>query len=89
MKGYVAVQRKLLCIMYTLWKTDEVYDPKKKDGISKKEESESPLSGSAPKGAEKQSSPAKRRATLDGLSGKVSPSSPLSVKAKILEKSYP
>jgi len=28
MKGYVAVQRKLLCLIYTLWKKDEVFDPK-------------------------------------------------------------
>lgn len=26
MKGYVAVQRKLLCLMYTLWKKDEKFD---------------------------------------------------------------
>ena len=25
--GLVAVQRKLLCLMYTLWKTDSIYDP--------------------------------------------------------------
>jgi transposase len=27
MKGYVAVQRKLLCLLYTLWKTDTEFDP--------------------------------------------------------------
>jgi transposase len=27
MKAYVAVQRKLLCLVYTLWKKDEVYNP--------------------------------------------------------------
>ena len=26
MKGYVAVQRKLLCLIYTLWKKEEVFD---------------------------------------------------------------
>lgn len=26
MKGYVAVQRKLLCLIYTLWKKDEAFD---------------------------------------------------------------
>ncbi|EAY31614.1 IS110 family transposase [Microscilla marina] len=26
MKGYTAVQRKLLCMMYTLWKKDEDFD---------------------------------------------------------------
>jgi transposase len=29
MKGYVAVQRKLLVLIYTLWKTDQAYDPNK------------------------------------------------------------
>lgn len=29
MKGYVAVQRKLLCLMYTLWKKEEDFDPNK------------------------------------------------------------
>ncbi len=27
MKGYVAVQRKLLCMVYTLWKKDQTFDP--------------------------------------------------------------
>lgn len=27
MKGYTAVQRKLLCLIYTLWKKDEIFDP--------------------------------------------------------------
>ncbi len=28
MKGYVAVQRKLLCLFYTLWKNDQEFNPK-------------------------------------------------------------
>jgi len=28
MKSYVAVQRKLLVLIYTLWKNDAVYNPK-------------------------------------------------------------
>ena len=28
MKGYVAVQRKLLVLIYTLYKKNEAYDPK-------------------------------------------------------------
>jgi transposase len=28
MKGVVAIQRKLLVLMYTLWKNDQIYDPK-------------------------------------------------------------
>ncbi|MBT1712473.1 IS110 family transposase [Fulvivirgaceae bacterium PWU5] len=27
MKGYVAIQRKLLCLLYTLWKKDTAFDP--------------------------------------------------------------
>jgi transposase len=27
MKGYVAIQRKLRCLLYTLWKTDAEFDP--------------------------------------------------------------
>ncbi len=27
MKGFVAVQRKLLCLIYSLWKTDSTFDP--------------------------------------------------------------
>jgi transposase len=34
MKGYVAVQRKLLCMIYTLWKKNEVYDPNLLDEFS-------------------------------------------------------
>lgn len=27
MKAYVAIQRKLLCLIYTLWKKNEAFDP--------------------------------------------------------------
>lgn len=33
MKGVVAVQRKLLVLIYTLWKNDQVYDPKYEENI--------------------------------------------------------
>lgn len=36
MKGYVAVQRKLLCMVYILWKKDEAFDP----GFRQKQERE-------------------------------------------------
>lgn len=93
MKGFVAVQRKLLCLMYTLWKRDEKYMAKNKTGTSREEEPAGPLSGGVAKatqkkGLQKNSSPAVHRATLDGPSGELSPSDPLSGKAKILEKSY-
>lgn len=32
MKGYTAVQRKLLVLIYTLWKKNEAYDPNYKNG---------------------------------------------------------
>jgi hypothetical protein len=35
MKGYVAVQRKLLCLVYTLWKTDTTFDDKFKANAPK------------------------------------------------------
>ncbi len=37
MKGYVATQRKLLVLIYTLWKKEEKYNPEyyKKDNIEK------------------------------------------------------
>lgn len=93
MKGYVAVQRKLLCLMYTLWKRDEKYISTKKNDTSKEKEPEGPLSGRVAKatqsnGSQKNSSPAVHRATLDGPSGELPPSDPLSGKTKILEKSY-
>lgn len=93
MKAYVAVQRKLLCLIYTLWKKNEKYVAHKPNGLSKKEEPESPLSGPVATATEQKqeaqnvSSPAIfSRATLDGLSGNRSPASPLYGNTKILEK---
>jgi hypothetical protein len=79
--------------MYTLWKRDEKYISTKKNDTSKEKEPEGPLSGRVAKatqsnGSQKNSSPAVHRATLDGPSGELPPSDPLSGKTKILEKSY-
>lgn len=41
MKGYTAVQRKILCLMFTLWKNEEDFDPK--EDQKKAEESETLL----------------------------------------------
>ena len=90
MKGYVAVQRKLLCLMYTLWKTDQVYDPKRNGVHSREEEPGGLLSGKIStidtlektETSQKKSSPSVKRATRDGLSGKLSPVGPLSGKQK-------
>lgn len=35
MKAYVAIQRKLLCLLFTLWKKDEIFDPNFKSKLSK------------------------------------------------------
>jgi transposase len=37
MKGYVAVQKKLLATMYTLWKRDEMFDPDYQKTIRERE----------------------------------------------------
>lgn len=37
MKGYVAVQRKLLCLIYTLWKKDEAFDPDYQDKLEQEQ----------------------------------------------------
>lgn len=57
MKGYVAVQRKLLILIYTLWKKDEEFDPnhlkKMRDNTSGGEESKFLFSLSSEGGAKK------------------------------------
>lgn len=56
MKGYVAIQRKLLCLIYTLWKNDTVFIKNYENETNKKEsnsqnirhcEAKAPLSGTA------------------------------------------
>lgn len=42
MKGYTAIQKKLLVIMYTLWKKQETYDPKYVNSLAKALENTSP-----------------------------------------------
>ena len=37
MKGYVAVQKKLLTMMYTLWKRNEMFEPDYQKTIREKE----------------------------------------------------
>jgi transposase len=37
MKAYVAVQRKLLCLIYTLWKNDAGFNPRMNDDIQRQE----------------------------------------------------
>ena len=81
MKAYVAVQKKLLCLVYTLWKKDEAYDPKcgqQQDNTSSKEEPKSlfPVvfkENQNVSPTKKTVAPAKARATQDKLPCNVSP----------------
>ena len=45
MKGYTAVQKKLLVLIYTLWKKDKEFEENYKDGKYQKEEQDSSLVG--------------------------------------------
>jgi transposase len=73
MKGITAVQKKLLCLIYTLWKKDEAFDPTYNKITSRDQEPESSF-GSVPKElsnkkinriGEKKVAPIKTRATQD------------------------
>ena len=60
MKGYTAVQRKILCLIYTLWKNNEVYienyeELKNKEKVEKKD-TETVLKNKGTSGEEKQKS---------------------------------
>lgn len=81
MKGYVAVQKKLLCLIYTLWKKDQAYDPafgQKQNPSSSNEEPKSlfPVvfeeNRNVPP-AQKKVAPAEARATQDKLPCNESP----------------
>lgn len=67
MKGYVAIQRKLLCMIYTLWKTNSVFDPnhitKSDSGIQEPK----PLFSVGPQGPETKMAANIVAATLDEL----------------------
>lgn len=71
MKGYVAVQRKLLCLIYTLWKKDEVYDPN--FGQTSGNNEPKPLFQLSEEKTNKKVAPTSEGATLDGLPCKKSP----------------
>jgi len=43
MKGYVAVQRKLLCICYTLWKKEEDFQVEYQENSKEVEKQKAPL----------------------------------------------
>ncbi len=74
MKGYVAVQKKLLCLIYALWKKDQAYNPNyaKENNTSGNDEPK-PLFSLGSEGDIKRNSPSNTRATLDELPCNESP----------------
>lgn len=62
MKGYVAVQKKLLLIIYTLWKNNEAFDVDRKNKNTKEQKQELPLGSAVAEITEHKNSP-----TKDGL----------------------
>lgn len=66
MKAYVAVQRKLLCIIYALWKNDSIFDPEYLKRYSGNQEPK-PLFSVGPQGPETKVANGNALATLDEL----------------------
>lgn len=73
MKGYVAVQRKLLCMIYALWKKDAVFDPKYGAKDPSGNHDPKPLFSGGPIGPKTKVAADKAAATLDGLPCNQSP----------------
>jgi transposase len=67
MKGYVAVQRKLLCLVYALWKNGTPYDPAHKGKTYSGIHEPKPLFSVRQAGPEKKVANEQALATLDGL----------------------
>jgi transposase len=80
MKGYVAVQRKLLCLIYALWKNDSEFNPD--HGLQKTSGNQDPktLFSVGPVGPEMKVATGFPVATLDGLPCNQSPEALFSVK---------
>jgi hypothetical protein len=76
MQAYVAVQRKLLILIWALWRKDETYEPnffsQQKETTSSNEEPK-PFFSLASEGDRYKVAPDHTRATLDGLPCNVSP----------------
>ena len=69
MQAYVAVQRKLLILIWALWRKDEVYDPKfgQAENDTSSNQEPKPLFSLGSAGDRKKVAPAMARATLDEL----------------------
>lgn len=67
MKGYVAVQKKLLLTMYTLWKKNEAFDKNYETGITSGNDEHKLLFPFLPRGQSKKIVPQQSGTTLDKL----------------------
>lgn len=67
MKAYVAIQRKLLCLIYALWKKDSVYDPAYSLKNTSGDQEPKLLFSVGPQGPYKKVAAGKPAATLDEL----------------------
>lgn len=67
MKGYVAVQRKLLCLIYALWKNDSAFDSNHEVKKSSGNHDPKPLFSGGPIGPKTKVAIDRATATLDGL----------------------
>ena len=76
MKAYTAVQRKLLVMIYTLWKKDEAFDPTYQTSVNQEPET---LFSGGPEGNEIKTAPVIAEAALDGLPCNQSPGDLFSV----------
>lgn len=66
MQAYVAVQKKLLVLMYTLWKKQEAYQPTRIQTVTASQQDD-PQADNAKKSPPKKIAPTKARATQDKL----------------------
>jgi transposase len=80
MKGYVAIQRKLLCLIYTLWKNDLPFDPNHSTKTTSGTHDPKSLFSVGPKGPETKVAIDKAMATLDELPCTQSPEALFSVR---------
>lgn len=79
MKGYVAVQRKLLCLIYTLWKSDSIFNPDHNPKTTSGTHDPKPLFSVGPRGPETKVATDNAMATLDELPCTQSPEALFSV----------
>ena len=79
MKGYVAIQRKLLCLIYALWKNDSPYDPGYEIKNPSGNHDPKPLFSVGPSGPEIKVATDIAMATLDELPCNQSPEALFSV----------